>query len=581
MYGSASLGKERSAVTMSHLRKCILPALLIAACAFAPGARAADVVLKRFDIGAGPNAVGMVDASEDTETDGPQALYAADSGELYLLDQVNGRVLRFDPKQPAAATRALQLPQELQPTDLVVLKNDLFVWDGEVRALRATGREDAPVRGLEEYQTRAAEDEFTVSAFAQMGSQKPSVDTDLLDENTRSVRDEKRRTPTRQAVASRGRGQVIVTVTPDQSGSGVQIEVRAQGQTSTLAKLALKVRDKVGVTEFLDIDRQGRMFVLAENIPELASDPPSAFVARFAPTGALEGIYELPMSQSIALSRRFVTIDPSGEVYFLRTRKGAVDVVGVGFRPLRNAKVIDVRPAPAYTEPTVKSWQGKGPIAAVRPLSRRQVIETAFAFENINWRVNPSAYGRDPDMQCTGFNRVRRPGYLYGKIGQQVRGIPYCWGCHGSLSQIRVRLERGMLAGNWCTRNEPRRDTAGVDCSAFVSATWGLATHFTTRAIPAITTQLASAWDMLPGDALNKPASHVMLFLRFTPDRKVEVIESATGSCNGRVCRNVYPMSALLARGYAPVRFKAIANDVVAKAAEPEPKKPAAKPKVR
>jgi hypothetical protein len=80
---------------------------------------------------------------------------------------------------------------------------------------------------------------------------------------------------------------------------------------------------------------------------------------------------------------------------------------------------------------------------------------------------------------------------------------------------------------------------------------------------------------MLPGDALNKPASHVMLFLRFTPDRKVEVIEASPGACNGRVCRNVYTMSALLARGYSPVRFKAIATDMVAKAAEPEPRKPA------
>ncbi len=86
---------------------------------------------------------------------------------------------------------------------------------------------------------------------------------------------------------------------------------------------------------------------------------------------------------------------------------------------------------------------------------------------------------------------------------------------------------------------------------------------------------------MLPGDALNKPAAHVMLFLRFTPDRKVEVIEASTGACNGRVCRNVYPMSALLARGYSPVRFKALANDAVATAAEPEPTKPAARRKSR
>jgi hypothetical protein len=53
-----------------------------------------------------------------------------------------------------------------------------------------------------------------------------------------------------------------------------------------------------------------------------------------------------------------------------------------------------------------------------------------------------------------------------------------------------------------------------------------------------------------------------MLFLRFTPDRKAEVMESSPGACSGRVCRNIYPLSSLLARGYAPVRFKALQQDV-------------------
>ena len=54
-----------------------------------------------------------------------------------------------------------------------------------------------------------------------------------------------------------------------------------------------------------------------------------------------------------------------------------------------------------------------------------------------------------------------------------------------------------------------------------------------------------------------------MLFLRFTPDRKAEVMEASTGGCNGRVCRNVYPLAGLLARGYVPVRFRAFADDQV------------------
>ena len=124
----------------------------------------------------------------------------------------------------------------------------------------------------------------------------------------------------------------------------------------------------------------------------------------------------------------------------------------------------------------------------------------------------------------------------------------------------RIAIEAGTKAGNVCTHNAPRTDVAGVDCSAFVSAAWGLSTHYTTAAIPAIAKRLDNPWDLQPGDALNKPGSHVMLFLRFTPDRKAEVMEASTGGCNGRVCRNVYPLASLLARGYVPVRFRALAD---------------------
>ena len=196
------------------------------------------------------------------------------------------------------------------------------------------------------------------------------------------------------------------------------------------------------------------------------------------------------------------------------------------------------------------------------PSTRQRVIETAFAFEEIQWLVNTSAYGGDPDTVCTGFGgRVRRPAYIQGKAGQQVRGIPYCWGCFGTLEVIRNKIEHGVLAGNICTRNEPRADTAGVDCSAFVSATWGLSTHFTTSAIPTITQPVTDPSDLRPGDAFNKPGSHVMLFLRFTPSRMVEVMKSSPGNCPGRVCRNVYPLASILARGYQPVRFSALVND--------------------
>jgi hypothetical protein len=545
---------------MRPLKICALALWSIFALAAAREAGAADVVVKRFDSGDGSNAVGVIEASEDTEIDGPQALTTDDNGDVYLLDQVNARIVSFDPKSPAAEPRIQSFPDQLQPTDLVVRKADILVWDGSIHTLQArTGSDNTSYRGLEEVNTRAADDRAVVSAFAQMGSVEPVSSTDLLDAHTRAVSAARILPRPRQYVASRGAGTVVVDVNTGSDRSRAEIEVRRQAaaDAAPMARLGMRVRDRLGAIEFLEVDRNGRMYVFAENIPA-SGGKAGAFVARYSPAGVIEGVYELPLV-NVPLSRRFVAVSVNGDVYFLRTQSGGVEILGVGFRPMAGDKVIDIRTAAA---PPPAAVPAHGMSTAVLPLTRQRVVETAFAFEQIQWLVNPSAYGSDPDTVCTGFNgRIRRPAYIQGKMGQQVRGVPYCWGCHGSLDLIRNRIEHGVLAGNICTHNDPRSDTTGVDCSAFVSAAWGLSTHFTTVAIPSITQPVTDISDLRPGDAFNKPGSHVMLFLRFTPSHMAEVMESSPGGCPGRVCRNVYPLASLLARGYQPVRFRALVND--------------------
>jgi hypothetical protein len=543
----------------------LLRTIIVASVAlYAEAALAADTVVRQFSVGTTSTAVGIAAAGEDVELTGPQALTSDAQGNLFVLDQINGRILRFNPKQPAGDANILKMPADLQANDLVVRKSDILVWDGSVRTLKAADEQssrgiDDGVVQLEEVLTRGVDDQFAMSAFAQMGSQPPGSAADLLDQNTRAAVIKKTRQSDRQYVASRGKGSVIADIIPNKGDSSVRIEVQTMESNETIAQLSLRVPNKLGTVEFLEIDNSDRFYVLGENVPDSGRQS-STFVARYASSGKLEGIYELPL-ENTPLTRRFVTISGDGDVYFLRTKADVVDVVGVGFRPLRNASLIDLR-LPRTAAKNLDLLDGKfAAIAAVRPSNRQQTIETAFAFEGVQWKLTPANYGTEPDTACTGFNRIRRPWYLQGKANQEVRGVPYCWGCHGSLANFRRRVEAGTMAGNVCTRNAPRTDVAGVDCSAFVSAAWGLSVHYTTAAIPAIAKTVENPWELKPGDALNKPGSHVMLFLRFTPDRKAEVMEASTGGCNGRVCRNVYPLAALLQRGYVPVRFRALAED--------------------
>ena len=122
---------------------------------------------------------------------------------------------------------------------------------------------------MEEVNTRAADDQTVVSAFAQMGSLDPGDANELLDENTRAATSLKPHSRPRQYVASRSAGSVVVDVILEDDHSGARIEVRRQGEAAgpPMVRLAIKVRDRLGAVEFLEIDRNGRMFVFAEDIP--------------------------------------------------------------------------------------------------------------------------------------------------------------------------------------------------------------------------------------------------------------------------------------------------------------------------
>jgi hypothetical protein len=287
------------------------------------------------------------------------------------------------------------MPADVQANDLVIRKSDILVWDGSIRTLKAANEQstrglDGGVVQLEEVLTRDVDDQFAVSAFAQMGSQPPGSAADLLDQNTRAAVIRKTRQPDRQYVASHGKGSVIADIIPNKGDGSVRIEVQTMDNNETIAQLSLRVPNKLGTVEFLEIDNSDRFYVLGENVPD-SGRRASTFVARYASNGKLEGIYELPL-ENTPLTRRFVTISGDGDVYFLRTKADDVEVVGVGFRSLRNASVIDLRQPRTPTKNLLEGkFDGKfDAIAAVRPSNRQQTIKTAFAFEGVQWKLTPA-----------------------------------------------------------------------------------------------------------------------------------------------------------------------------------------------
>src|SRR5260370_34480919 len=97
------------------------------AASFAGAAAAADTVVRQFSVGTTSTTVGIAAGGEDVELTGPQALTSDVHGNLFVLDQINGRILRFNPKQPASHPNILKMPPDVQAKDPVVPKNHILV----------------------------------------------------------------------------------------------------------------------------------------------------------------------------------------------------------------------------------------------------------------------------------------------------------------------------------------------------------------------------------------------------------------------------------------------------------------------
>jgi len=139
---------------------------------------------------------------------------------------------------------------------------------------------------------------------------------------------------------------------------------------------------------------------------------------------------------------------------------------------------------------------------------------------------------------------------------QTVEGVPYRWGGSDAPEDLGPKLRSGYAAGShsW---NGVLACAAGVDCSGFVSQSWGKhGNHpYSTRNLSDIADPVPGDvfTSLKPGDALNLPGSHVVLFAGYRADGGPIVYE-ANGAAS-RVIRNEHSSWARFQR-YQAIRLR-------------------------
>jgi len=155
--------------------------------------------------------------------------------------------------------------------------------------------------------------------------------------------------------------------------------------------------------------------------------------------------------------------------------------------------------------------------------------------------------------------------------GEVNQGIPYKWGGFDDPAAFDAGISSGQAGGDVSTPQKRAADNAavstqavGVDCSGFVSRCLKLPSVHDSVALPAVCDPLPSPRDLRPGDLLNIPHQHVILFAGWArPDHSWIYFYETGGIPQWKPALKEAPLDKLLALGYQPLRYRGMARERV------------------
>lgn len=161
----------------------------------------------------------------------------------------------------------------------------------------------------------------------------------------------------------------------------------------------------------------------------------------------------------------------------------------------------------------------------------------------------------------------RRGWWLPGEVNA---GIPYKWGGFDDPASFDASVARGLAAGDVSSPEKRRLGNAavstraaGLDCSGFVSRCLKLPTVHDTTQLPAVCRVLAGPQELRPGDVLNIPRRHVLLFAGWATTDRTWIYFYETGGQPDywRPGLKQAPLAAIMALGYQPLRYRGMAYE--------------------
>jgi hypothetical protein len=370
----------------------------------------------------------------------------------------------------------------------------------------------------------------------------------------------------------------------------------------------LEVRSVTGapLAQAYEIPPDHARYVVSE---EIAATSPAirvnVFVRRYATSGELTGIVYVPLDGFESVPHDFITVGADGVVRVMAPTAAGIAIRHYEFTaPPRGGRVTqqDLKSLGRSLRQVnleTRAWRGdpldqfrdttEPPLEIVLPppppITRAAILANARAYLDVNWTMQQENYMR-PGVENVCAPRegriwLRPRHFSRDLIGKTVAPMPYKWGGDDTPNTFRIRTEWGALAGSLCTCRDAEfnycvfADSAGIDCSGFVSRAWGIEKRGTAGLLD-VADEVKSLDALEPGDAFDWPQRHVRLFTGMAsgPETAFTVLESSTRiDCEG-VCEATYRPSEL--EGYRIIRYRNIREGNVSATEAAPPAVPAA-----
>ena len=378
--------------------------------------------------------------------------------------------------------------------------------------------------------------------------------------------------------------------------SSQQMQLQLNDADRRAGAAQLNIRSVTGGTlaqayEIGPVSGDNRYVVSEEIARSTPSLQISVFAQKFDRTGRTTGIAYLPLDDMDVVPRDFATVTDSGVVRILVPTASGVKIREVQFSqpPFINSQSgklsdgdfkslgeagreisVDSKMMKSNDTPEARPDGTRLKLTvATPPVTRERTLMNARAFMTVNWVMTPANYSQPRiDNLCQPAQAkfwLRPVHFTPDVIGKTIGPMPYRWGGDDTPESFKLRVEYGALAGDICTCRDASLgyclvpESAGVDCSGFVSRAWGIEKRGTTGLLD-VATEIKDISDMRPGDAFLLPGHHVRLLTALDSGAGVAytVLESTISlRCEG-VCESTYRPSEL--NGYQPVKYRGMTN---------------------